>query len=80
MQKIIKAIKQTYQNWKQDYVDYKRLKEFEREFYKEFPKDDDGYNIIALAVVLGILLGIIIVSAIKWIRNMYEKINCIGTK
>jgi len=66
MQKIIQRIKQTYKVWKEKCDDYKRLKEFEREFYKEFPKDDDGYNIIALAVVLGILLGIIIVSAIKW--------------
>ena len=65
MQKIIQRIKQTYKVWKEKYDDYKRLKEFEREFYKEFPKDDNGYNIIALAVVLGILLGIIIVSAIR---------------
>jgi len=65
MQKIIQRIKQTYKVLKEKYENYKRLKEFEREFYKEFPRDDNGYNIIALAVVLGILLGIIIVSAIK---------------
>jgi len=65
MQKIIQRIKQTYKVLKEKYEDYKRLKEFEREFYKEFPRDDNGYNIIALAVILGILLGIIIVSAIR---------------
>ena len=65
MQKIIKAIKQTFQKWKLKHEEQKRLKEFEREFYKEFPRNDDGYNLIAFAVVLGIILGIIIVSAIK---------------
>jgi len=65
MQKIIQRIKQTYKVLKEKYEDYKRLKEFERDFYKEFPRDDNGYNIIALAVILGILLGIIIVSAIR---------------
>jgi len=65
MQKIIQTIKTAYQNWKQDYEDYKRLKEFEREFYKEFPQYDDNYNLVAFTIALAIILGIIIVSAMK---------------
>jgi hypothetical protein len=62
---MFKKIIQKCKEWKAKYEDYRRLKEFEREFYKEFPRDDDNFSLISLIFALGILLGIIIVSAIK---------------
>jgi len=65
MKQIIQKIKYAYENWKFQHEENKRLKEFEREFRKEFPVDDDSFNLISFTIALAIILGIIIISIIK---------------
>jgi len=65
MKQIIQKIKSAYEKWKFQHEENKRLKKFEKEFYKEFPVDDDGFNLVSIIFVLAIILGIIIVSIIK---------------
>jgi len=45
--------------------DWRRLKQFEREFYEAFPQYNDQQTLVMFAVALGVIVGLIVVSIIK---------------
>ena len=45
--------------------DWRRLKRFEREFYREFPRHNDGETLVMYAVALGVIFALIVVSIVK---------------
>jgi hypothetical protein len=45
--------------------DWRRLKQFEREFYEAFPQHNHGETVVMYAFALGIIVALIIVSIVK---------------
>jgi len=45
--------------------DWRRLKQFEREFYQAFPQHDDRETLVMYTFALGIIFALIVVSIFK---------------
>jgi len=58
-------MKQFIQDLIARYNDWRRLKQFEREFYEVFPQHNDREMIVTYAFALGIIVALIIVSIVK---------------
>jgi len=58
-------MKQFIQDLIARYNDWRRLKQFEREFYEAFPQHNDGEALVMYAVALGVILALIVLSIIK---------------
>ena len=58
-------MKQFIQDLIARYNDWRRLKQFEREFYEVFQQHNDREMIVTYAFALGIIVALIIVSIVK---------------
>ena len=58
-------MKQFIQDLIARYNDWRRLKQFEREFYEVFQQHNDREMIVMYAFALGIIVALIIVSIVK---------------
>jgi cytochrome b subunit of formate dehydrogenase len=58
-------MKQFIQDMIARYNDWRRLKQFEREFYEAFPQYNNGETIVMYAFALGIIVALIVVSIVK---------------
>jgi hypothetical protein len=58
-------MKQFIQDLIARYNDWRRLKQFEREFYEVFQQHNDMEMIVTYAFALGIIVALIIVSIVK---------------
>ena len=58
-------MKQFIQDLIARYNDWRRLKQFEREFYEVFQQHNDRETVVMYAFALGIIVALIIVSIVK---------------